>query len=608
MFLFYITLYCIFAAFLYAKWKNISFIKSVNKNAEEVNAIPILNTGRFIKPFTIEKTEPFYNSVTYSCDWFSYFFMKISSLFIFRSINPLQNYIDLVTKQIYSKIKKEFPKADYLLNVHEKITFIDGRTINIQVFGNAVYRYPDTLAIFSMNHEKQGYEIQLNKSWIYKSMLKGASAFLITLFSLFTFSQLLSSYYVKHFSQKDEEVLWHSIQNSVHSAEDISYRAHSAKNELQALTNKMIAAAELDSDYNINIIIDDSNDVDMVLFPAGNIVISKGLLSHIDSKNEAVFLLSHALYHYKNGHHIEAVQNKIINIKIIQFLMGESSWLARQFIWKSDFDHNYTHEIKANKYAVDVLNKMFGHIAGYDIYEQKLLDLNNPYFKILSSHPFDTEGLYELQDYIKSKDYKVIGKKEPLNFSFNNSNKQKIDAGELSIDETFLDVFTKYRDDVRGLYEQYQSYLNEFNNIHEFKTTPQYQELQLRLKKLESSIGKISEFRLQMLSKVNQYDSLIMKTIEKNREKTNRRIQKTVWDKEREDVKKYINFYCDRDIKILKTKILIIKFLLKRYGSFIFEMGIVEFQTNKEKSAFIKLNDNIDDLLKASPNINSKKR
>ncbi len=74
-----------------------------------------------------------------------------------------------------------------------------------------------------------------------------------------------------------------------------------------------------------------------------------------------------------------------------------------------------------------------------------------------------------------------------------------------------------------------------------------------------------------------------------------------MWQKEKNAVLQLVNFYIDRDRKILENQSILVQFLTSRFGSYkVTDQGI-QFQTNKEKSDYRTLQGRIEELLKKAP-------
>jgi hypothetical protein len=598
----YIIVILVFGLYAYARYKHFAIIKAINKHARNVDFIPVLASGRTIKAFTIEKTSMIYASKTISVDFVSYILNKVYTLFRFKEMKVFELYGNYAKSLCYAELKNSVPGANYLLNVHESLKRISPRKINVFIYGNAIYRYQDTLPIFTMNVRKVGEIKPISKAPLFKMISNAFVQMIVVMVLIKIASVVISNYLVSNFSIEDERVLWSYVDNVAVGEHIGRVDLLKAESELQALLDS-IPVEERGNKYKFFVHIYNDEGVNVSIYPAGHIVMTKGFIEKLKYKNQALFALAHMVAHYNNGDHIKAIRDKIINLKLIASLFGEGSTIGKLLVWRSDFDHNYNiqQEILADEIALNVLNKKFDRISGWDIFKEDFYKVTNAYIKLFNTHPFSFERNEAIDSYITKHGFKS-GNEEPLDYIIENiTEPNKIEVGELSINDKFMDLFTEYRTNMNKQYNNYQDFLRPFNNILSFNPNLTIAELIQKKKALDQASINIISYRTNFKNIIDQYDKLFSNLIEEQKDPGQKRLLNNIWQKEKNAVLSLVNFYIDRDRQILMTQTIIIQFLTSRFGSFTVTNKGIEFQTNKEKDDYKMLQKRIEEILKKAP-------
>lgn len=605
----YLIVILIFGLYSYARYKHFAIIKAVNKCARSTDYIPVLASGRTVKAFTIEKTEMIYASRTISVDFISYFISRIRRLFGFGEADIFKLYGDYARSLCYGQLKKLSAGANYIINTHESVKRISPRKINVFIYGNAIYRYADTLPIFTMNIRKIGESKPVPKGPMFKMLSSAFMQVVVAMVLIKLASVGLSNYLVNHFSLKDERVLWSYVDNVAIGERIDSVELLKAESELQGLLDS-IPKEKLGNKYQFFVHVYNDESVNISLYPAGHIVMTRGFVERLKYKNQALFALAHMVEHYNNGDHISAIHDKIVNLKIIASVFGEDSFIGKLLVWRSDFDRNYTtqQEIKADEFALGVLNERFGRSGGSDIFEEDFYNITNAYIKLFSTHPFSSERSDAVSNYIA--EHKLAqGNEEPLAYVIEDiSVPSKITAGELSINDHFMNLFSKYREDMNKQYAEYQAFLSPFNNILQLGQKLTIPELNRKKQMLDRGSLEIAKYNADFNSIINYHDKKINELIQTQEDPGQKRVLGSLWQKEKSSVQLLVNFYMERDRQILETQSIIVQFLTTRFGSYTITKHGIEFQTNKEKADYKVLQRRIEEILKkAPPNTTSNK-
>lgn len=101
------------------------------------------------------------------------------------------------------------------------------------------------------------------------------------------------------------------------------------KNYIYELTNKILPTSLLqNSPYNVNIVIQQSPEVNAYCYPNGTIVVNTGLLANLHSEDELVAVLSHEIAHFVLDHSVKNVTAAIARQKRAEFWAAFATGLA----------------------------------------------------------------------------------------------------------------------------------------------------------------------------------------------------------------------------------------------------------------------------------------
>lgn len=595
----YLIVILLFGLYSYARYKHFAIIKAVSKCARSTDFIPVLASGRTVKAFTIEKTEMVFASRTISVDFISYFMSRIRRFFGFGEAEIFKLYADYAKSLCYGQLKKASAGANYLVNTHESVRRISPRKINVFIYGNAIYRYADTLPIFTLNVRKLGEAKPAPKAPLFKLLSNALMQAVVTIILIKIASTGLSNYLVNHLSLDDERVLW-SYVDTIAIGESVDLLK--AESELQGLLDNM-PKEKLGDKYKFFVHIHDDESVNISLYPAGHIVMTRGFIERLKYKNQALFALAHMVEHYNNRDHISVLRDKIVNLKLITSIFGENSFIGKLLVWHSDFDRNYNaaQEIKADEFALSIINEKFGRASGSDIFEEDFYNITNAYIKLFNTHPFSSERSDAAASYI-ARNKLIYGNEEPLAYVLEDiAVPSKITAGELSINDQFMELFSKYREDMNNQYAAYQKFLSPFNNILHLNHKLTIAELNKKKAVLDKGSLEIVKYNAEFNNIIHYHDSKINELIHSQQDPGQKRVLGTLWQKEKSSVQLMVNFYMERDRQILETQSIIVHFLTTRFGSYTVTTNGIEFQTNKEKADYRVLQKRIEEILKKAP-------
>ncbi|MDP8233621.1 MAG: M48 family metallopeptidase [Candidatus Saelkia tenebricola] len=190
---------------------------------------------------------------------------------------------------------------------------------------------------------------------------------------------------------------------------EISPLEESIQKLLDSLVEK---APALNMDYEFKVRVVENNDFNALALPGGNIVIFSGLIKEINSQNELAMVLSHELGHFAHKDHLRRLGRRLVLVVISSVLFGERSSVA-QFMERTlitaDLKSSRQQEVVADKFALDLLDKKYGHVAGgRELFQLMKKKGNLPmFFQYFSTHPAPEDRLNIMMEEIIINGYLV---------------------------------------------------------------------------------------------------------------------------------------------------------------------------------------------------------
>ena len=181
--------------------------------------------------------------------------------------------------------------------------------------------------------------------------------------------------------------------------------------EQKRLDNARNKILKLDSHFpktsNLNIYIEKNNQLNALCYPNGNIYITSALYKELKTEEQLTFVLAHEMAHYKHRDHLLNLRRGLssgtvlILLAIVSPNNDQTSKIAESSLDMSDLKYSRGIEEKADKYAVQILNKIYGSSkAGVEVMnilkEKNFFDI-----EFMSSHP----NIDKRIEYIKKSSY-----------------------------------------------------------------------------------------------------------------------------------------------------------------------------------------------------------
>lgn len=196
-------------------------------------------------------------------------------------------------------------------------------------------------------------------------------------------------------------------------------RPYSNREEkLQLVLDDLTKHAESLPKFNYKVYVKDSQDLNALALPGGNIVVFSALLKEVGSQNELAMVLAHELGHFAHRDHLRGLGRSLVFLTLSSFLLGTDSSVSKfiaNTITNAEMRFSQIQEKAADIYALDLLHKTYGNVAGASDFFKKLAAKEKIgwFFYIFASHPYPQARAAAIKEEIKAKGYH-LGQKIPL--------------------------------------------------------------------------------------------------------------------------------------------------------------------------------------------------
>jgi predicted Zn-dependent protease len=191
-----------------------------------------------------------------------------------------------------------------------------------------------------------------------------------------------------------------------------------AELQLQQILDELVKKSQGLPPFNYKVYLEESKDVEALALPGGNIVVLSALLKEVDSRNALAMVLAHELGHFYHRDHLRGLGRSLVFLLISSTLLGSDSSASKvvtNAVTNAEMRFSQVQEKAADLYALDLLNKTYGNVAGTTDFFEKMLRKEKlwSFFYIFASHPYPASRITAIKENIKLKGY-VIGQKIPL--------------------------------------------------------------------------------------------------------------------------------------------------------------------------------------------------
>jgi predicted Zn-dependent protease len=159
-------------------------------------------------------------------------------------------------------------------------------------------------------------------------------------------------------------------------------------------------------------VVDDEN-VNAFALPGGNIIVLSGLLKEAQSENELAMVLAHELGHYYYKDHLKGLGRGLVFAVLSTVMLGTNNGVTNfvtGLLTTVDFKFSRNQELAADEFALELLNKKYGHVAGATDFFERIHEKENmpKWVSFFSTHPLGQARVEEMQRIISQKEYKEL--------------------------------------------------------------------------------------------------------------------------------------------------------------------------------------------------------
>jgi Zn-dependent protease with chaperone function len=191
--------------------------------------------------------------------------------------------------------------------------------------------------------------------------------------------------------------------------------------EAQHLLDDLTALLPVPSSvYTVHIV--DKEDINAIAMPRGHILLFSGLLKEVKSQNELAMVLAHELGHYARRDHLRALGRGVVLMAAAAALFGTDSSVMNVVagaLSTVEMKFSREQEEAADRFALELLRKKYGHVAGATDFFQRLEKEKglSKFLVFFSTHPLDTRRVGLLNQAAGDLSY-PMGDKTPLSPAF----------------------------------------------------------------------------------------------------------------------------------------------------------------------------------------------
>ncbi len=182
---------------------------------------------------------------------------------------------------------------------------------------------------------------------------------------------------------------------------------------LETLLSELISKSDLkDEDYEIRVV--SSKEINAYAMLGNRILLTKGLLSKVESRNELAMILGHELGHFHSRDILKGFSTQAISILAFGFLMPADGVgdLIQQGAQMGMLQFSRNQESRADQFALKALTRVFpGNSSGVtDFFTRDKDDLSGlAFLKFLSTHPGNEERVRNLEASMKMMELIQLG-------------------------------------------------------------------------------------------------------------------------------------------------------------------------------------------------------
>jgi len=572
------------------------------KEYEKVpKTIPVFNFGKHISAFTIENFEMIQGSATIRISLFRTIFFFINNLFV-KHIRSIEHAKEIAERLAIAKMRQCSPKADYIVNLKLKFKKLGRFGIQVHAYGTALFMYEDTLPLFNLvEHYKPRHHA--GRGSIISNMVFSTLIITVVVMMISAANTQLSMYLLDNLSTEDEEILWSYIKDKALENRGTSQETADAELKLNTILSNLEPYSTVFNKYTPHIYVIDEPNVDIVTYPAGNIVIYKNLLYKVKSEDLMTYMIAHELAHMEDRDYLKDLSGNIVNLYILFRTFGADNFFCKLIVSPDYFwNQKYTEdeEIKADDQAIETINKIYGNIGGYYEFRQAFSSVAAEYQDYLFRHPVELKRIQSTENFINSRNF-MPGDTIKTVFIKPQATAIKLNPGTTTLNSDFMSLFNKYQSKTAGLMDEYNSYIANYQGILNIPEGVELADLQTRYESSLQVIRFIDSFSTKFFASLEGSNREISSYLEKEKDDQKRRLLSNLWESEKSRITAEERFYFARDADIFSAQSAVLSFLIKRYGSFVVTKSGIQFTSTTTRDHYTQMVARIEELLRKQP-------
>lgn len=164
----------------------------------------------------------------------------------------------------------------------------------------------------------------------------------------FLFTWFIPTVGMRFISVETEKKLGNSVYNSLILTEKID---SVTTKEVQQFAGKL----HLSNKYQLRIVVIDDKLVNAFALPGGTIVITTGILKHMNSPEELAALLGHEVTHVNNRHSLRSMLKSMSVNAAVSLIFGNASSLVNGAAYLNQLSYSRSLEAEADKTGIELL-------------------------------------------------------------------------------------------------------------------------------------------------------------------------------------------------------------------------------------------------------------
>lgn len=180
--------------------------------------------------------------------------------------------------------------------------------------------------------------------------------------------------------------------------------------KIQEILDSLAMQMEKKQQRPFKVLVVDKNEANALALPGGNIILFTELLKEVRSENELAMILAHELGHFANRDHLRGLGRSFLFFIVSTALLGGDNHAVRSFMNSSGIltnTYSRNQENAADRFALDLLVKKYGHAGGATDFFQRLATKETlpQLVHYLSTHPASNRRVESMNKIISEKKY-----------------------------------------------------------------------------------------------------------------------------------------------------------------------------------------------------------